>query len=227
MVARATCLCRVDRVSNLQIIVGSTRPTRASDHVTPWVVKRATAHGAFAVELLDLRDWPLPMFQEHVGTIGDMANPTFSEPIVREWNAKLGEGDAYLTVMPEYNHSVSGVLKNALDSVFITHATRNKPITSVSYSGGQGSGIRAIEHLAQIAVELEMAPLRATVPIANVASAFDDDHEPNDPMLDIALQVALDDLAWWSGALEKARADNELVPSKFRVMAERRRLAEG
>src|SRR5688500_16628987 len=54
----------------LQIIVGSTRPDRAADHVLPWVLDRAQRHDGFEVELLDLRDWPLPMFQEHAGTIG-------------------------------------------------------------------------------------------------------------------------------------------------------------
>ena len=99
----------------LQVIVGSTRPTRAADLVVPWVLDRARKHGAFDVELLDLRDWPLPMFEEHVGTIGDFSNPTYSAPIVRDWNRKVKEGDAFLVITPEYNHSVPGVLQNATD----------------------------------------------------------------------------------------------------------------
>ncbi len=87
-------------MSNLQIIVGSTRPTRAVDAILPWLVERAEAHEAFTVEVLDLRDWPLPMFQEHAGTIGDRADPTFSEPIVKRWNAKISEADAYVMVTP-------------------------------------------------------------------------------------------------------------------------------
>lgn len=62
-------------MSKLQVIVGSTRPGRAADHVIPWVVARAEAHAAFEVELLDLRDWPLPLFQEHLGTLGDFVDP--------------------------------------------------------------------------------------------------------------------------------------------------------
>jgi NAD(P)H-dependent FMN reductase len=206
-------------MSKLQIIVGSTRPTRTADSVLPWVERRAGAHEAFDVEVLDLRDWPLPMFQEHFGTIGDMADPTFSDPIVKAWNTKIGEGDAYLVVTPEYNHSIPGVLKNAFDSIFITHAMRNKPITAVSYSGGVAAGVRAIEHLVHIAVEQEMAPIRSTVIIPNVMTAFDDDGNPKDPMTEIALDVALDDLAWWADALDKARAEGELVPGKFRARA--------
>ncbi len=147
----------------LQVIVGSTRPTRASDQVVPWVVERTTHHDAFEVEVLDLRDWPMPFFQEHAGTIGDFTDPTFSDPVVKAWNARIAEGDAYLVVTPEYNHSIPGVLKNALDNIFITHALRNKPISAVSYSGGAAAGVRAIEHLALIAIEFEMAPIRQTV----------------------------------------------------------------
>src|SRR3954465_5424392 len=106
-------------MSKLKIIVGSTRPNRASDTVTPWVMARAEAHEAFDVELLDLRDWPLPMFQEHLGTIGDRNDPTYSDPIVRAGNYKIEEADAYLFITPEYNHSIPAVLKNATDSVFI------------------------------------------------------------------------------------------------------------
>ena len=67
----------------LQIIVGSTRPTRAADKVVPWVTGRAAQHEAFETEVLDLRDWPLPMFGEHMGSIGDPTDPTYSDEIVR------------------------------------------------------------------------------------------------------------------------------------------------
>jgi NAD(P)H-dependent FMN reductase len=104
----------------LQVIVGTTRPIRAADRVVPWVVERAKAHGVFEVQVLDLRDWRLPFFQEHRGTIGDFSNPTYSDPVVRGWNHKVAEGDAFLIVSAEYNHSVPGELKNAIDSVWIS-----------------------------------------------------------------------------------------------------------
>lgn len=72
----------------------------------------------FAVEVLDLRDWPLPLFQETIATVGDFADPTYSAPIVKRWNDKIAEGDAYIFVTPEYNRSIPAVLKNAIDSVF-------------------------------------------------------------------------------------------------------------
>jgi NAD(P)H-dependent FMN reductase len=203
----------------LQIIVGSTRPTRAADRVVPWLVERASEHGAFDVELLDLRDWQLPFFQEHMGTIGDFADPTYSEPVVKAWNTKVAEGDAYLIVTAEYNHSVPGQLKNAIDSVFVSWALRNKPVAFVGYSGGIAAGTRAVEHLALIAIEAEAVPLRNTVLIPFVADAFGDDGRPTNRATEIALSITLDDLAWWSTVLTRARAEGELPPGSIRARA--------
>jgi NAD(P)H-dependent FMN reductase len=94
------------------------------------------------------------------------------------------------------------VLKNAIDSVFVSFAFPNKPIVAVGYSGGIAGGVRAIEHLAQIAIEAELVPLRTAVVIPQVATAFDDDRQPANPVTDISLRIALDDLAWWSAALK-------------------------
>jgi NAD(P)H-dependent FMN reductase len=206
-------------VAKLQIIVGSTRPTRAVEQILPWLVQRARSHGGFEVEVLDLRDWQLPFFQEHLGTIGDFADPTYSEPVVRAWNRKLAEGDAFIIVTAEYNHSVPGQLKNAIDSVFVSFAMRNKPVAFVGYSGGIAAGTRAVEHLALIAIEAEAVPLRNTVLIPFVGDAFGDDDEPKNPATDIALSIALDDLAWWSKVMTRARAEGELAPGTFRARA--------
>lgn len=203
----------------LQVIVGSTRPSRAADRVVPWVVERAEGHSGFEVEVLDLRDWPLPFFQEHMGTIGDISDPTYSEPIVRNWNRKIAEADAYLIVTAEYNHSVPGQLKNAIDSVFISFGFRNKPIGFVGYSGGIAAGTRAVEHLALIAIEAEAVPLRNSVLIPFVTEAFDGDDKPKNPATDIALAITLDDLSWFSNALGRARAEGELLPGTFRARA--------
>ncbi len=203
----------------LKILIGSTRPTRAADLVAPWVVERASDREAFSVEVLDLRDWPLPMFQEHVGTIGDFADPTYSDPIVRQWNRTLKEADALLIVTAEYLHSVPGVLKNALDSVFVSWALRNKPLAVVGYSIGISAGVRAVEHLMDIAIESEMVPLRDTVLIPRVGSAFDEQGVPVDPMTEIAMTVMLDDLEWWGTLLARARTEGELAPASLRVRA--------
>jgi len=147
---------------NLKIIIGNTRPGRAADRVIPWITATFREHGDFDVDVLDLRDWPLPLFGETFATVGDPHDPTFSVPVVKRWNAKIAEGDAYLFITREYNNSIPAVLKNAVDNVFTTFAFRGKPAAYVGCSGG----IRAI------AIEAEMIPLRNSVIIPSVHSAF-------------------------------------------------------
>jgi NAD(P)H-dependent FMN reductase len=206
-------------MSKLLVIVGSTRPTRAADQVLPWLTAKIAEHAAFDAEIVDLRDWPLPIFGEHMGTIGDFNDPTYSEPIVKAWNSKIKEADAYVIVTPEYNHSIPGGLKNAIDSVWISFGFRNKPVAFVGYSGGIAGGVRAIEHLAHVFVETESVPMRNNVIIPAVTSAFDEQGQPVNPMTNVAAGIMLDDLAWWSATLEKARADGELLPGNLRLRA--------
>jgi NAD(P)H-dependent FMN reductase len=170
--------------------------------------------------LLDLREWPLPFFQETLATVGDFKNPTYSLPIVKQWNQKIGEGDAYLFVTAEYNHSVPGVLKNATRQ-------RVRQLRLSKQAGGHGGlqqrrrrrGARAVEHLAQIGFEADMhCPPRHRALAAEWQEAFGKDGAPTDPMVAAALKVTLDDLAWW-GALLKAARPTQLVPGGFRVRA--------
>lgn len=205
-------------MSKLQVIIGSTREGRAADAVAAWAIHRAKAHADFETEVLDLREWPLPMFAETMQTVGDFQDPTYSEPIVRAWNRKIAAGDAYLFITPEYNHSVPAVLKNAIDNVFVSFALRNKPAAFIGYSGGNVGGARAVEHLAHIVIEAEMVPLRNTVLIGGVGAAFNG-LSPTNPMTDAALSIALDDLAWWSHILEAARAAGGLPPGVIRMRA--------
>lgn len=200
----------------VQIIVASTRKGRAADRVLPWLVRAVEAHDELEGEVVDLRDWPLPMFGENFGTLGDIADPTYSTPLVKAWNNKLAEADGYIVLTPEYNHSVPGVLKNAIDSAWLSFALRNKPLATVAYSVGIAAGARAVEHLAAIAVEAEMVPLRNTVLIPFVGDAFTDEAAPTSEKTDEALTIALDDLAWWVRTLAKGRADGELPPAPFR-----------
>jgi NAD(P)H-dependent FMN reductase len=210
----------------VQLIIGSTRPDRAAEPVARWVADRVEAHPAFEVEVLDLRDWPLPMFTETIQSVGDFRDPTYSDPIVKRWNAKIAEADAYVMITPEYNHSISGVLKNAIDNVFVSFAFRNKPALFVGYSGGAVGGARAVEQLALIAIEAELVPLRNTVLVGEVTTAFDGAGQPTVPLLDISMTVALDDLQWWGGATKAARAAGELTPGTFRRRAALAALAE-
>ena len=206
-------------MSKLLVIVGSTRPHRAADLVLPWLTRKTAEHQAFDAEIVDLRDWPLPIFGEHMGTIGDFSDPTYSEPLVKAWNAKIKSADAYVIVTPEYNHSIPGGLKNAIDTVWLSFGFRNKPVAFVGYSGGIAGGVRAIEHLAHVFVEADAVPLRSSVIIPAVHGAFDERAEPVNPITNAAADIMLDDLAWWSAALEKARAAGELPPGTFRLRA--------
>lgn len=204
----------------LKIITSTTRPGRSVERILPWLVERFSADERFDVEVLDLRDWKLPLFQETYETIGDPSDPTYSDPIVRAWNRKVAEGEAFVFVTAEYNHSVPGELKNAIDNVFVSNAFRNKPAAFVGYSVGPVGGARAVEHLAHIMIEAEAVALRNTVLIGNLGEAFDDDGRPRNVFTEAALRVMKDDLAWWADALGKARAEGQLPPGNARLMQE-------
>jgi NAD(P)H-dependent FMN reductase len=205
----------------LKIVIASTRPGRAADQVHPWIAAKARQHEAFDVEMMDLREWDLPMFVETFATVGNPADPTFSAPIVKRWNDNVRDGDAYLFITPEYNHSVPAALKNAIDSVFATFGFRNKPMACIAYSGSIAGGVRAVEHLAHIAIEAEMVPLRNNVIIPYVGEAFEEDGFPRDPRTETAADILLDDLAWWGTTLQAARSEGQLPHAYIRQMAGR------
>jgi NAD(P)H-dependent FMN reductase len=206
-------------MNKLHIIVGSTREGRAAEPIAQWVYRRAREFGSFEVTLLDLREWPLPMFAETMASIGDFSDPTYSAPIVRQWNRTIADGDAFIFITPEYNHSFSGVLKNAIDNVFVSWALRNKPVAFVGYSGGPVGGARAVEQLALVTIEAEMVPLRNSVLMSAAQSAFDGTGQPTNPQSDVALGILLEDLAWWTAATVAARAAGELKPGSMRFRA--------
>jgi NAD(P)H-dependent FMN reductase len=210
----------VGMATPIKIITSTTRPGRNADMVLPWLTDRFATDDRFDVEVLDLRDWRLPLFQETRETLGDPRDPTYSEPLVRAWNRKVAEGHGFVFLTAEYNHSVPGELKNALDNVFVSFALRNKPAAFVGYSGSPVGGARAVEHLAHIVIEAEGVPLRNAVLVGGVAEAFGPDGEPVNPRTEAALRVMRDDLAWWTSALDRARADGELLPGNARFMRE-------
>jgi NAD(P)H-dependent FMN reductase len=203
-------------VLNVKIMLGSTREGRAADLVVPWLLRRVEANPSFAAEVLDLREWALPMFSETIHTIGDFHDPTYSQPLIRQWNDILRATDALIIVTPEYNHSVPAVLKNALDSVFFSFALRNKPVGVVGYSGGAVGGARAVEHLAHVLIEAEAVPLRNSVLIPAVHRAFGDTGDINDVGTSHALDIMLEDLEWWADILRDARATSH-PPGVFRM----------
>lgn len=209
---------------NLKIIVGSTRDGRAADAVAPWVERHARAVAAFDVEVLDLREWDLPMFAETIHTIGDFSDPSYSQPTVKRWNQAVAAADAVLIVTPEYNHSAPAVLKNALDSLFFSFALRNKPVGLVGYSASQVGGARSVEHLVHVLVEAEAVSLRNSVLVADVHHAFDVSGEPVSPATGKAMTVLLEDLEWWGQVLAEARPSS-LPPAMLRDKLREERVA--
>lgn len=201
----------------LQLIVGSTREGRNAGAVLNWLLPAIQKMPGFALDVLDLRDWPLPMFQETVETVGDPRNPAYSDPLVKRWNQKIGEGDAYLIVTPEYNHGIPAVLKNAIDSVFFSYGFRHKPVAFVGYSLGVAAGVRAVEHLQHVMIEAEALPVRTQTLVPFVATAFDPSGQPTNPALEIGLRVMLEDLAWLGNALQVARAGGVHQPPTLRI----------
>lgn len=186
------------------IIVGSTRPSRYADAPTQWILKQAQARGDMDVEVIDLRDHPLPFFDE---IASNLWMPSQNPEAVR-WQQTIGRFDGYIFVVAEYNHSITGVLKNALDQAYKEWI--RKPFTAIGY-GGAGAA-RAVEHLRMIGIELQMVSTHAAVHIGGpdfmaVHPAFG-----NKPIEEIeahllpSAKTALDELLWWAKATMAARA---------------------
>lgn len=187
----------------IAIIVGSTRPTRFADAPANWMLKQARARADMEVELIDLRDHPLPFFDEGASNLWMLSK----NPKAIRWQETVGQFDGFIFVVAEYNHSITGVLKNALDEAY--NEWMRKPFAAIGY-GGVGAA-RAIEHLRAIGVELQMVPVRTTVNIAGpdfmaVAPAFG--NRPIETIEDHLLPAAkslLDELVWWTEATRAAR----------------------
>ncbi len=145
---------------SVKVIIGSTREGRFSDKAGAWIAEALKKQEGLTVEVLDLRDYAMPFFDSPVSPSYKQA-PYENEAVAR-FTKKIAEGDAYVIVSPEYNHSTTGVLKNALDWVY--QEWNNKPVAFVSY--GSAGGARAIEQLRLIAIELQMAPIRESVHFA-------------------------------------------------------------
>jgi NAD(P)H-dependent FMN reductase len=186
------------------IIVGSTREGRFADKPTEWISKLAAARQDFDVEVVDLRDYPLPFFDEAKSPLWA---PSENEEAKR-WQAKVAEFDGYIIIAAEYNHGPTAALKNALDYAY--NEWNNKPVAFVAY-GGVG-GARAVEQLRLHAVELQMAPIRAAVHILMpdfVALLQGEKKLEELEHLNQNAATMLDQLAWWTHALAAARNTEE------------------
>jgi NAD(P)H-dependent FMN reductase len=185
-------------MTRIGIILGSTRPNRNGEQVAKWVLEIATKRNDAEFELVDLRDYPLPHLDEPLPpSLGEYQNDH-----TKEWADKIASFDGFVIVTPEYNHSTSGVLKNAIDYLYAEW--NNKAVGFVSY--GAVGGARAAEHLRLVAAELQMADVRQQVALSLITefenfSLF----KPGDYNVQ-ALNTMLDQIVAWSTALAPLRA---------------------
>ena len=189
----------------IAVVIGSTRDSRFGAVPAQWILDKARARGDWDVELLDLKDYDLPLFNEMASNAWV---PSASEA-AKKWQAAVGGFDGFIFVVAEYNRSITGALKNALDQAY-TEWNR-KAFGIVAY--GSVGGTRASEHLRTIGVELQMVSTRSAVHIGG--GDFFAVHPlggQNKPLSDIegsigpSASAMLDELNWWTRATMAARA---------------------
>lgn len=186
----------------IAIILSTTRATRFAGIPACWLLDQAAARGDMTVELLDLREYPMPFFDEPASNAWV---PSQNE-VARAWQRKVADFDGYVFVTAEYNRSIPAVLKNALDYAY--PEWNRKPAAFLGY--GSVGGARAVEQLRLICVELQMVPTRTGVHLqgADFLAAWQEGKPLDDlPYLAQNAATMLDELHWWTIALSRARAE--------------------
>jgi NAD(P)H-dependent FMN reductase len=186
-----------DTVTKIAIILGSTRPGRKGEDVANWVYDIAKQRTDAEYELVDIADYKLPHLDEAIPpSLGQ-----YTQPHTKAWAQKIASFDGYVFVTPEYNHSTSGALKNAID--FLYAEWNNKAAGFVSY--GSVGGTRAVEHLRLVMAELQVADVRAQAALSLFTDFTDfTDFAPAPHQTD-AVNALLDQVVAWSGALAHLR----------------------
>ena len=182
----------------IAVIIGSTRKTRFADKPAAWLMDQVKSRNDLDFELVDLRDFDLPFFDEKASNAW---MPSEDDRAVR-WQKKLAEFDGYLFIVAEYNRSVTGALKNALDQAY--KEWNRKPMAVMAY--GSLGGARAAEHLRLIAIELQMVPVRSGIHLGGTEFFKVSPLGKNGEMTEVeevlkpSVKSTLDDLAWWAKA---------------------------
>ena len=190
----------------IAIVVGSTRAARFADVPTQWIAKIAKSHADIDVEIVDLRDWPLPFFDE----VASSAWAPSKNEVAQRWQKKVAEFDGFIFTAAEYNHAPTGVLKNAID--YAANEWNKKPAGFVGY--GSVGGARAVEQLRLIAVELQMAPVKSAVHIAwgDFLAVRQGEKKLEDlEHLNQAAAALVNDVVWWAKVLKAARAADAIA----------------
>jgi NAD(P)H-dependent FMN reductase len=181
----------------IAIIIGSTRPNRVGEAVAQWVFKLAQQHGGADFELVDIRDFNLPLLDEPVPP----SQGKYSKDHTRKWAAKIASFDGYVFVTPEYNHGISGALKNAID--FLYAEWNNKAAGFVGY--GSAGGTRAVESLRLVMGELQIADVRTQVMLSLLTDFENFSVFKPHPRNEASVNGMLDQVIAWGGPLKTLR----------------------
>ena len=190
----------------IAIVIGTTRAARFGHKPAQWIREIAAQRDDLDVEIVDLRDFPMPFFDE----VASNAWAPSQNPAAQTWQKKVAEFDGYIFVTAEYNHSMPAVLKNALD--YASPEWNKKAAAFVGY--GAVGAARAIEHLRGIAAELQLATIKVGVYIqgADFMAVWKEGKDVKDiPHLQPGVKDLLDQLTWWTRALKAAREADKLA----------------
>jgi len=190
----------------IAVIVGSTRQGRFGEKAARWILEHVRQRTNVEARLLDLRDYPMPFFDEAV-TPGRPGRAPYANEVVQRWTAQIATADGFVFVTPEYNFGPPAVLKNALDWVY--PEWNRKAAAFVGY--GSVSGARSVQQLRENAIELQLVPVRSWVgiPVATLMAHFKGgDVEKGLAELGPKADAMIDDLLWWTTALKSARASS-------------------
>jgi NAD(P)H-dependent FMN reductase len=185
----------------IAIVISTTRAARFGHKPAQWVKEIAAQRDDIETEIIDLRDFPMPFFDE----VASNAWVPSQNPVAQRWQKKVAEFDGYIFVTAEYNRGVPAVLKNALDYAY--PEWNRKAAAYVGY--GSVGAARSIEHLRLICVELQMAPTRTGVHIqgADFMAVLQQGKDIRElTYLEQNSKTMLDELQWWASALMVARS---------------------
>src|SRR5438477_1759423 len=181
----------------IAIILGSTRPNRNGEAVTKWVYEIAQKRTDAEFELVDIKDFNLPLLDEPAPPIMGQ----YSKPHTKAWAAKIDSFDAFVFVTPEYNHGTSGALKNAIDFLFAEW--NNKAAGFVGY--GSAGGVRAVEQLRLVLAEVQVATVRNQVALSLFTDFENFTKFKPDARHEKSVNAMLDQVVAWGGALQPLR----------------------
>jgi len=187
----------------ISVIVGSTRQGRFSESPAEWILQHLKKRTGVDARLLDLRNYPMPFFDQPVSP-ATPGRPPYEHEVVKNWTTAIAHSDGFVFVTPEYNYGPAAVLKNAIDWVY--PEWNRKAVGFVSY--GSAMGARAVQQLRETAIELQLAPVRTSVhiPVATLWAHYQGgDVDAGLAQLEASAGRLIDDLLWWTAALKAAR----------------------